>query len=64
MGLINASLTFVIGYFIIGFIKQYKKQIKDTNIPIISNLIDNTNKEVSSDAYLLLAGFVIKDLLI
>ena len=64
MGLINASLTFVIGYFIIGFIKQYKKQIKDTNIPIISKMIDNTNKEVSSDAYLLLAGFVIKDLLI
>ena len=63
MGLINATFTFVLGYFIIGFIKKNKPKIKEKNIPIISNLVNN-QEGISSDAYLLLIGFVIKDLLI
>jgi hypothetical protein len=65
MGLINAAFTFVLGYFIIEFIKKNKDMLK--NIPIISNLIGEPSQEkdkVSNDAWFLLAGFVIKDLLI
>ena len=39
------------------------EKIKEKNIPIISNLVNN-QEGISSDAYLLLIGFVIKDLLI
>ena len=64
MGLINASFTFVLGYFIIEFIKKNKDMLQ--KVPIISNLIGKPSdgNEVSNDAWFLLAGFVLKDLLI
>tara|TARA_B110001469_G_C9640521_1_gene322068 strand:- start:1600 stop:1797 length:198 start_codon:yes stop_codon:yes gene_type:complete len=65
MGLINAAFTFVLGYFIIEFIKKNKDML--TKVPIISNLIGKPSEgddKVSNDAWFLLAGFVLKDLLI
>ena len=64
MGLINAAFTFVLGYFIIEFIKKNKDML--TKVPIISNLIGTPSEgdKVSNDVWFLLAGFVLKDLLI
>lgn len=64
MGLINASITFVIGYVIINIIKKNKDNLN--NIPVVNQVIGKTSQGdgVSNDAWFLLAGFVIKDLLI
>lgn len=64
MGLINASITFVIGYVIITIIKKNKDSLN--NIPFVNKVMGkvSNSKEVSSDAWFLLGGFVIKDLLI
>lgn len=64
MGLINASITFVIGYVIITIIKKNKDSLN--NIPFVNQVMGKVSKgnEISSDAWFLLGGFVIKDLLI
>ncbi len=60
MGLVNASFTFVIGYFAIEMIKKHKKTLK--NMPIISDFVDIDNeKKISNDAYLVIIAFALKD---
>lgn len=60
MGLVNASFTFIIGYFAIEMIKKHKETLK--NMPIISDFVDIDNeKKVSNDAYLVIIAFALKD---
>ena len=60
MGLVNASFTFIIGYFAIEMIKKHKETLK--NMPIISDFVDIDNeKKISNDAYLVIIAFALKD---
>lgn len=60
MGLVNASFTFIIGYFAIEMIKKHKETFK--NMPIISDFVDIDNeKKISNDAYLVVIAFALKD---
>ena len=61
MGVINAAVTYTIGYFIIKFIANNKEFLK--KFPVVKDFVDNNNG-CSNDAYLLLFGFVLKDFLI
>jgi len=60
MGLINASITAIIGYFAIEMIKKHKEKLKD--MPIISEFVEiDPNKKISNDAYLIVIAFALKD---
>ena len=60
MGLVNASFTFIIGYFAIEMIKKHKETLK--NMPIVSDFVDIDNeKKISNDAYLIVIAFALKD---
>jgi hypothetical protein len=62
MGFISSSITVIIGYFAIEFIKKHKKNIKD--IPILSEFIEidkEDNDKISNDAYLIVLAFALKD---
>lgn len=60
MGLVNASFTFIIGYFAIQMIKKHKETLK--NMPIVSDFVDIDNeKKISNDAYLVVMAFALKD---
>lgn len=60
MGLVNASFTFIIGYFAIQMIKKHKETLK--NMPIVSDFVDIDNeKKISNDAYLVVIAFALKD---
>ena len=60
MGLVNASFTFIIGYFAIQMIKKHKETLK--NMPIVSDFVDIDNeKKISNDAYLVVLAFALKD---
>jgi|TARA_B110000261_G_C13059143_1_gene347437 hypothetical protein len=63
MGVVNATVTFVVGYFIIEFISNNKDGLvawAGKIIPIhkLRNKLDN---KVPVEAYLVLFGFVAKD---
>ena len=57
MGLLKAGFTFVIGYFLIEFIKSHKDKLK--YLPVISNYVDEDNKNF--EMYMLFFAFVFKD---
>tara|TARA_B100000123_G_C25406174_1_gene286592 strand:- start:76 stop:267 length:192 start_codon:yes stop_codon:yes gene_type:complete len=60
MGLVNASFTFILGYFAIQMIKKHKETLK--NMPIVSDFVDIDNeKKISNDAYLVVIAFALKD---
>jgi len=60
MGLINASITAIIGYFAIEMIKKHKEKLKD--MPIISEFVEiDPTKKISNDAYLIVIAFALKD---
>ena len=60
MGLVNASFTFIIGYFAIQMIKKHKETLK--NMPIVSDFVEIDNeKKISNDAYLVVIAFALKD---
>ena len=62
MGLVNASITFVIGYFIINFIQKNKHMLK--KIFPTEKMNKYLDKDINSETYLLLIGFVVKDFFI
>lgn len=69
MGTVNASITFVIGYFMIKYI--HSEDNKHGLVKMIKKIlpIDSFNKkhfksEVHIETYLLLFGLVLKDFLI
>tara|TARA_Y200000002_G_C22655893_1_gene653449 strand:+ start:464 stop:652 length:189 start_codon:yes stop_codon:yes gene_type:complete len=62
MGLVNASITFVIGYFIINFIQKNKNTLK--KIVPTEKINKYLDKDINSETYLLLLGFVVKDFFI
>ena len=57
MGFIKAGFTFVIGYFVIEFIKKHKEKLK--NIPIIEDYINENSQNF--EMYLLFLAFILKD---
>jgi hypothetical protein len=60
MGLINASITAIIGYFAIEMIKKHKEKLKD--MPIVSEFVEiDPTKKISNDAYLIVIAFALKD---
>jgi hypothetical protein len=61
MGFVSGTITLVIGYFAIQFIKNNKEHLKD--IPIVKDYVKDEKKEVSKDAYLIVFAFALKDFL-
>ena len=62
MGFISASMTMIIGYFAIEFIKKNKKNL--AQFPIICEFLDKNEVEtekVSNDVYLIVLAFALKD---
>jgi uncharacterized membrane protein YhdT len=60
MGFVSASITLVIGYLVIEFLKKNKETLKD--MPIVSDFIDTEEMEkVSYDAYFIVLAFAMKD---
>jgi hypothetical protein len=57
MGLLKAGFTFVIGYFLIEFIKSHKEKLK--YLPVISDFIHDDNQNF--EMYMLFLAFIFKD---
>ena len=66
MGVVNATITFVIGYFIIEFIHNNKEVLVAwvSKIIPIHKLMKKLDNKIPIEAYLLLFGFVAKDFFI